>query len=459
MSTKSEKVKSDESLVDDVSDENIEVSDDDLEQQKMEKLKAKLKAKEDSEKKTEEGTVPPKIVEPKKQSIRFGIIGSGQGGSRLAEVFYKLGYDSIAVNTASQDLQGIEMPDSNKLLLSYGLGGAGKELDIGYEAAEAHRAAINELVYNKLNDAELLVFCTSLGGGSGAGSAEVIVDILSKLDRPVCVITILPMSTDDPQTKDNAIKTLTKFTNMVNSSAIDNLIVVDNARIETIYSDVGPLNFFNVSNKAIVEPIDKFNTLSHMASSVKPLDPTEFGKLFTDGRGLTIYGMMKVYDFEEDTAIAEAVVENMSGSLLASGFDLKQARYAGAIFTAPRRVWDKIPNASVNYAKSMVNDVCGNPIGTFHGIYEVDDDEDCVRVYSMFSGLGLPDDRIKQLREDAKERMAQAAEKDEHRKLTLKIDAQEETVSAADAIKKKIERKKSKFGKLHSRAVQDRRKK
>jgi cell division GTPase FtsZ len=443
-----------EEITDDTEKAEGQTEEDQLATDKLQALKTRMAKLE----KLEE-TVPAKIVEEITRSIEFGVIGSGQCGARICSCFYKLGYAAVAINTAKQDLEHIELPESNKLLLNYGLGGSAKELEIGQAAAETHRDAINELVNTKLGDAQMLLFCTSLGGGSGAGSAETIVDILSKMGKPIAVITVLPQSTDDSQTKHNALKTLDKFTKMAQARKIDNLIVVDNAKIETIYSDVGQLNFFPVSNKAIVEPIDQFNVLSSKPSAVKGLDPTEFGKILTDGRGLTVYGKMRVANYQDETAIAEAVVDNLNGSLLASGFDLKKARYVGAIFTASEAVWAKIPTASVNYAMAMINDVCGSPLGVFRGIYSVDTPDDAVTVYSIFSGLGLPSLRIEQLQTDAKERMAKAEQKDEERNLSLKLETKDENVSAAEAIKKRIEAKKSSFGKLHNAAVIDRRKK
>lgn len=431
-----------EQIVDDISQEDSTLA----------ALKAKMAAKD-------KGTMPPRIVEKKTRSIKMGVIGSGQAGSRLAECFYKLGYESIAVNTAQQDLEHIELPQANKLLLNFGLGGAGKDLEIGSQAAESHKDSIADLVDSTLSNAQMFLFCTSLGGGSGAGSAETIVDILTSQEKPVAVITVLPMSTDDAQTKHNALITLAKFAKMAQAKKIDNLIVVDNAKIEAIYSDVGPLNFFKVSNRAIVEPIDIFNTLSSMPSDVKGLDPTEFGKLFTDGHGLSIFGTMTVSNYEEPTAIAEAVIEDLSNSLLAAGFNLKHSKYAGAIFTATKKVWDKIPNSSVNYAMSLINEACGNPNGVFRGIYTVDGDEDVVKVYSMFSGLSLPEDRVEQLKKETKDLTSANKQKDEQRNLSLKLDTGvDETVSAADAIRKRIEAKKSSFGKLHNSAVKDKRK-
>ena len=438
-------------------DTDIEAVDEEIKEAAVEddELLAELKARLASKSGEEE---PASSKDGPKVSIRMGVLGSGQAGSRLAETFSKLGYPAVVINTASQDLEHIDLPSSSKLLLEHGLGGAGKELEIGAAAAETHRGAIEQLVEKNLCDAQVLVFCTSLGGGSGAGSAEVVVDLLSEMERPLVVVTVLPMSTEDPQTKNNAIITLSRFTKLVQSRKIDNLVVVDNARIEVIYSEVGLQDFFPVSNQAIVEPIHQFNLLSAQASSVKGLDPTEFGKILTDGQGLTIYGKMGVSNYEEPTAIAEAVIDNLNDSLLASGFNLKQSRYGGVIIVANEKVWSKVPNAHVDYAMSMVNEMCGNPRGLFKGIYTDNSIGNEVVVYSMFAGLGLPEDRVAQLQRDAHEKMAQSDKKDEERNLSLKIDAEEETISAAEAVKRKIKAKRSSFGKLHQRAIIDRRK-
>ena len=57
-------------------------------------------------------------------AFKFAFIGAGQGGSRIAESFHKLGYRKIGiVNTAQQDLNSINV--ENKLCI--GSGGAGKD--------------------------------------------------------------------------------------------------------------------------------------------------------------------------------------------------------------------------------------------------------------------------------------------------------------------------------------------
>jgi cell division GTPase FtsZ len=440
-----------ENVADDVS--NVEVKKEDtVDPNVLAALKAKSQAKQ------QESKMAAKIVSRKERSIVLGVLGSGQAGSRLAEAFYKLGYDAVVVNTATQDLKYIDIPDSNKLLLEYGLGGAAKEMEIGKAAAEEHRGEINNLVADKLAHSQVNVLCLSLGGGSGAGSCETLVEILSGTGKPLVVITVLPMDTEDAQTKANSLVTLSKLAKAAQTKKISNLIVVDNAKIEAIYSDVSQFEFFSTANRAIVEPIDVFNTLSSMPSNYKPLDPMEWAKLFTDGEGLTVYGELTIKDFVGETAIAEAILNNLNSNLLAGGFDLKQSRYVGVLITAPKSVWDQIPQANITYAMHMVNDQCGTPKGVFKGMYIVDSPEPVVKVYSMFTGLGLPDSRVTQLRKDAQELQQTVKGKDAQRNLNLNLDTGvNETVDAAQKIKDKIAAKSSAFGKLVGGVV-DRRK-
>ncbi len=462
MGTKSitEEVTTSEQIIDDISHVETDTSSQ-MDERKLLALKAQLLERKSQEKnkttQTEE-TMPAKIITKKERSVAFGVVGSGHAGSRLAQTFYSLGYDAVAINTAIQDLKFINIPDGNKLLLEGTLGGAAKEMEIGKAAAEAHQDAIAALVHNKLADAQMHILCLSLGGGSGAGSCETLVNILTATGKPLIVICVLPMDSEDAQTKSNALQTLSDLAAMTQTNKIANLICVDNAKIEAIYHNVSQVDFYDIANKAIVEPLDAFNTISSMASFSKPLDPTEFAKLLIDGQGLSVYGELTVTDYENDTSLAEAVINNLSSNLLAGGFDVKGSRYVGAMFCANKSVWDKIPSSSIAYAMTMINDLCGSPRAVFKGMYVIDMPENVVKVYSMFSGLSLPDARVEQLKKEASALTQATKDKDEARNLSLKIDTgKEENISAAQKVKEKIAAKSSTFGKFMTN-VQDRRK-
>ena len=441
-----------EEVVDNLSHVEIK-AEDKVDANKLAALKVKSEAKQ------QENKMAAKIVSKKERSIALGVIGSGQAGSRLAEAFYQLGYEAIAINTAMQDLKFIGIPDAHKLLMEYGLGGAAKEIEIGRAAAESHRGEILQMINDKLSNAQVNLLCLSLGGGSGAGSCETLVDILSASGKPLVVITVLPMDHEDAQTKTNALETLARLARMTQSKKVNNLIVVDNAKIEVLYNNISQTSFYEVANKAIVAPIDIFNTLSSMPSSVKGLDPMEWGKLFTDGEGLTVYGELTVDNFSEDTAIAEAVVNNLNGNLLAAGFDLKQSRYVGVIIAANKEVWASIPSSSITYAMAMINDQCGTPKGVYKGIYTVESPDPVVKVYSMFSGLLLPYFTYRTAKKRGLRITNKAKSKDDNRGAGLQLDTgTNDSVSAAQKVKDKIAAKSSAFGKLVNGVV-DRRNK
>jgi cell division GTPase FtsZ len=440
-----------EELEDDISQVEVKKTDDSVDINKLAALKAKIQAKQENN----------MLVSnmKKDRSLEIGVLGSGQAGSRIAEAMFKLGYNAIACNTAIQDLKFINIPDSNKLLLNNGIGGSSKEISIGAAAAEMHRQEILDLVNDKLSTSQVNMLCLSLGGGSGAGSCETIVSVLEEVGKPIVVMAVLPMDSDDVKSKANSLETLSKLSDMTKNKRIANLICVDNAKIESIYSHVGQMDFYNIANDAIVEPLDVFNVFSSQPSSVKALDGMELVKLLIGGEGLSTYGHFNVENFTDDTAVAEAVINNLSNNLLASHFNLKQSRFAGFLLIANKEVWAQIPSSSINYSVSVVNDLCGNPEGVFKGLYVDNSTENVVKVYSWFAGLGMPIERLDQLKNETKELQLKVKAKDDARNLTLQLDTgKNEAVSAAQKVKDKIAQKSSTFGKFISTSVVDRRK-
>jgi len=143
---------------------------------------------------------------------------------------------------------------------------------------------------------------------------------------------------------------------------------------------------------------------------------------------------------------------------LAQNMDLKDAKYIGFMICANKTVWSKIPSVAVNYASSLVSDLAPGASGIFKGVYEVDIPEDCVKIYSFFSGLSLPLDRISELKRETAESQSKIKVNEEKRNINLQLDTgKTQSVSAAQDIKNKIAQKNSTFGKFVS-GTSDRRK-
>lgn len=437
-----------EKINDDLSDKNIEQP---VDPNKLAALKAKNQAtiNQSNIQKQQEQKMANKIISKKERSLNLGFIGLGACGNSIIQEAHKLSYDCIAINTALSDLKLIDIPDNNKLLLESKIQGTSKELELGRASITNNQNAVRQLVNDKLINSDVFMVVFSLSGGTGSGGSIPMLDLLQEFGKPIVVICVLPMTSDDQHGKSNTLQTLSQLSAYVKDKKISNLIVVDNAKIESIYSKISQMDFYGIANKQIIETLDAFNCLSMQASSVKALDSMEFTKTLIDGNGLCLYGQLTIEQYQGDTDIAESIINNLTNGLLADGFDLSQTKYASFIITANKEVWKSIPSSAINYATSMINDICKNPNAIFKGVYIVDDPENVVKVYSMFSGLGLPNSRVEQLKQETIELQNKVKTKEDNRNFNLQLDTgKSAVVNDAQKIKDKIAQKSSTFGKF-----------
>ncbi|NBU99318.1 MAG: hypothetical protein EBS19_14100, partial [Spirochaetia bacterium] len=208
----------------------------------LQKLRGRL------EKKVEEEV--PKVVAKRSVAIEMAVIGVGQAGSRIAEVFHKLGYDAGVINTSSQDLEYIDVLPHNKLLLTGTLGGTGKDLELGREIFASSLDEITEFSRKIIEGNNMVYLAVSGGGGTGSSSVETMVPMLYEFGTPVGVIYVLPKATEDSQSKKNSLETLSKLAKLSSANVIASLVVVDNARIEAIYANLSQAKFWEASNRA-----------------------------------------------------------------------------------------------------------------------------------------------------------------------------------------------------------------
>jgi cell division GTPase FtsZ len=433
---------SDKKLEDDLNKEIIQELDPNLLKILKEKQEAKVKT-----------------VAKRDRSLYFGVVGLGQAGSRVVEVFASLGYETCVFNTAIQDLEHINLPNEKKIYLNFALGGCGKDLDNGNLAIEQNADLILEKLNENFDDKqEMLFLAVSGGGGTGSGGAEAMLGLMATLGKPIGIIYILPMDSEDGLAKHNAVMTLSKLAKMASTDVISTLIVVDNSKIETIYPNLSKADFWATANNAIVEPLHLFNSLSYQSTKYESLDPMDFSNLLLTG-DLSVYGMIEISSYMNTTAIAEGILENLDGGLLASGFDLKETRFGGYIVTGNAEVLSKLPAININYASHIISETCNSP-QLVHGVYEQNISKDVVRVYTLFSGLGLPQKRVEELKKDADEKMLTLNEKKQTRTEKMSIDySGAQSQSKVQEVHKMIQQKKSNFGKLISNAqIKDRRK-
>lgn len=391
------------------------------------------------------------------KALKFGIIGSGAAGSRLAEQFDKLGYSVCCFNTSLQDLNSVTLSTEKKLHIDSGLGGAGKDLQVGQEVTEQHETEIRSLIEanfgKEMSNIDCFLVCTSLSGGSGSGSIVPLLQLLSEYQIPINVLAVLPLTSEGVVAKANTLESLEKLSKLSVGKVLNSLIIIDNSKIEQLYPDVSVASFYKAANFDICNQFDTFNKLSATSTDVA-IDPTDYARILSSGN-CTIYGKIDValetdqqgYFLDEDK-LADAMVSNLENGLLVEGFDFKDALRCGVYLCGNRDELDKIPASIFNYAFASLNEELDNA-DLFRGIYFDDSLSGQISIYTICSGLGLPRERMEILKDEVDNELHQMKEKE--KKAKQKMDVFQQTQQKDNQDYQRRKNKNTTFGKMVNR--------
>lgn len=401
-------------------------------------------------------TLEKALLDGSIKGVKWGIIGAGQAGGRLAEQFYKFGYPACVVNTAKQDMTLLELPESNKLFLDYALGGAGKEMTIGEAALLEYQDDVISLMRSTFGqDVETVVICVGGGGGTGSGSVYNLVKMVARFGLPVTVLYTLPLNSEGSITKANSIRALDLVARLTAGDEVNALVIVDNSKIEQIYPNVSAAQFWQVANFDIVNTLNMFNTLCRCDTKYDSLDPMDFVRIFSVGN-CSIYGKIEipveieggqVLMYEDE--LANQVLATLQSGLLADGFDLKETVAGGIIITGPEEILDQIPAVNINYMYHRLNELIGDA-NIYRGLYRDDDPRPRLTVYTILSGLGLPAQRVEKLLHEA-QNAVDSIESKKADKSKMVVDTNQQSTNQEQDIYKKMKQGGTAFGRLSQR--------
>jgi len=341
------------------------------------------------------------IAEPdaKNVAIKFGIIGSGQAGSRLADSYYQIGYRRVcAINTTAQDFLGLTLPVKFQKVLE-SQGGAGKDPSKGWEALKNSQEEVLNLMRHSFGeDIERIMICVGAGGGSGTGSAIPLIKLakyyLSNLGKPekVGMIVTLPKRTEGGKVQANAFRLLTDLKELAASKAVSPLIIVDNESIHQMFPSITAKNFWNTANKNIVGLFDVFNVLACQKSQYVTFDREDYRTLLDSGP--IIFGATKLETYSKDTDISDGLRTNLKRTLLAEA-DITTATHLAAILCAPDNILGLLPQAHIDLAFTTLERILSGAnrnIMIHQGIYEAK--RIGLYLYTMVGGFSIPEDRL-----------------------------------------------------------------
>lgn len=337
-------------------------------------------------------------------AVQMAFVGAGQGGGRIAQAFYDMGYRRVcAVNTTQQDLSSLTITD--QLIIGKNRGGAGKDPEQGKLAAKESYEEIMDLLMRSWGEGvEQMFVCVGAGGGSGTGSWPVLVKAMrefgdsTNIEKPVekhlGIIMTMPKRSEGSRVQQNALIALRQAVELVEAQKISTLIIVDNAKIHDLYPGLPVKKFWTVANQNFAAILHTFNLLAAKDSQYNTFDKADYRSVLRNG--IMIFGMTRVEEWDGKEDISQAIRQNLTGSLLADGFDLSKANMAGAIVVAHDDVLEEVPMENIDYAFNSLSRALGNEGITLHsGIYEWN--KPGMMVFTIVSGLQPPQARFDEL--------------------------------------------------------------
>jgi len=331
-------------------------------------------------------------------AFKFGFVGAGQGGSRIAETFHRLGYRKIAaINTAQQDLNTINL--ENKLCI--GAGGAGKNPAYAEKVfSEKREDTLDFLRYSFGESLDRIFICAGAGGGTGAGlvcplvsTAKEIQETIGAPTNKVGVILALPKKSEGKKVNENAFLTLSKVWKLVEDGSVSPLIILDNEKIGQLYPNLVVSNFWQTANNSLAGLFHLFNLISARDSSYSSFDAKDYRTLLDSG--LMVFGASPVKNWEDPISISRAIRENLQNNILSGGVDLNTGSCGAGIIIGGKEQLDQIKQSSIDQAFEQITRMLKPGNMVHRGIY-VGDKKD-LTIFTAIAGLGSPDEKLKEL--------------------------------------------------------------
>ena len=329
-------------------------------------------------------------------AFNFAIVGVGQGGSRLAESFWNLGYRRVGIiNTAQQDLSLIKIPEENKLLI--GEGGAGKNPEAADEVFRTRYEDILDFLKRTFGTSyERVLVCAGAGGGTGAGGVARVLDICHDLsqslgkekkdtDAKIGCILALPTRGEGIKVQENSKKTVTKTLDLQKAGVVSPLIILDNEKIKQLYPKLSVNQFWGTANNSICSIFHLFNKIAAKESAYTTFDKADLDTIFSSG--LIMFGATPVKDYT-DTGISYAVRDNLRKNILA-GVDAATGNVAACVIVGDKGSLDNIPQSSLEHGFEQLSRMMGKESTVHRGIYA--GAKEGVAVYTAIGGLQAPD--------------------------------------------------------------------
>lgn len=294
-----------------------------------------------------------------KEDIAF--VGIGGCGTNIAHQFEKLGYTTIHINSSSQDESAIK--DAKVICHLKGFNGCAGNRKLAVNALANNLDVIEKI---ERLDENIIYVCFSSSGGTGSGIAPALIDVLiSKTNKTICCIVVLPSKEEDYEFHVNSYKCCQE---LLNIEGIGSTIILDNNSGNKMYLNnccAVMLNSFFINNSV---------------SKIGNVDEQEKRTLIGTS------GVFMMATIKGDKVTEEKIIKSLSEKNIFAPIQKDNHCEYIAIINSLKKGIDK----------KLVHNIFGIPRRTFEGFGS---NETIIAV----SGLSFPFDHLNSIKELAKE--------------------------------------------------------
>lgn len=335
---------------------------------------------------------------PYPTALRFAFLGTGQGGSRIANTFWNLGYRRVgAFNTTDSDFHGLDdaMPK-----FSLDIGGAKKDARLAEESLNGREEDIWDLFTRSWGtDVDCGIICASLGGGTGSGTVAKLIELGRKYlqtkhpERPARVgaIISLPGLFEGQQQARNAVNAFRKLLEIQASP----ILIVDNARISELYKP-SMLKLYGKANETVAQLLHLFNRLAKIHSEHTSFDESELTQLLDSGIVVLSGVDIPVETIKNPADVSTLIRDKLTHNVLAA-VDLKKGKKAACLFVGTEAVLDRFQPPYFEAGFQQLGRIVGSAYPDVEtvlhtGVYT--NTEEGLQCYTMVGDLEPPMERL-----------------------------------------------------------------
>ena len=268
------------------------------------------------------------------------VFGVGGGGVNAVNRMIAGGLRNVEFIAANTDAQALLLSDADLKIdigreLTRGLG-AGSDPEIGRQAAEEHKAEIEEA----LKGADMVFITAGEGGGTGTGAAPVVAEVARSLGALTFGVVTKPFSFEGKRRQSQAEKGITSL-----REKVDALIVIPNDRLTSVVTAATTMQeAFKLADDVLLQGVRGITDLIGNAGEINT-----------------------------DFADVKMILSNAGTALMGIGTSTGEGR---AVNAARAAISSPLLEASIDGARGVLMNIVGGPNIT---LFEVQEAADIVR--------------------------------------------------------------------------------